>query len=60
MNSKEIIKRLKAEGWELDRVNGSHHTFKHPSKPGLCTVPHPRKDFPKGTLLSIQKQAGWR
>ena len=60
MNSREIIKRLKGDGWQLARVKGSHHQFRHPNKPGLVTVPHPKHDFPKGTLKSIYKQAGWK
>ncbi|MDO5027740.1 MAG: type II toxin-antitoxin system HicA family toxin [Bacillota bacterium] len=58
-NSREIIKRLKAEGWELVKVQGSHHHFKHPNKGGKVTVPHPRKDLKTKTLKSIYKQAGW-
>lgn len=58
MNSREIIKQLVSEGWYLDRVRGSHHQFKHPTKPGLVTVKHPSKDIPKGTLGSIKRQAG--
>ncbi len=58
MNSKEIIKKLKKAGWKQVRVTGSHHHFKHSEKPGIVTVPHPKKDIPKGTLKSIEKQAG--
>lgn len=32
MSSREIIKRLKKDGWFLVKVVGSHHHFKHPSK----------------------------
>jgi len=55
-----VIKRLKAKGWQLVRTKGSHQHFKHPSKPGIVTVPHPKKDFPIGTLKSIEKQSGVR
>lgn len=58
-NSREIIKMLKDDGWELVRTNGSHHQFKHPQKDGTVTVPHPRKDLPIRTVKSIYKQAGW-
>ena len=58
MNSKAIIKMLKQDGWFLKRVKGSHHHFKHPSKQGLVTVPHPRRDIPMGTYNNILKQAG--
>jgi len=60
MNSRQVIKMLEAEGWMLARVKGSHHQFKHPSKPGLVTVKHPDGDIPKGTLNGIKKQAGWK
>lgn len=59
ISSREIIKRLEADGWFLHHVKGDHHQFKHPVKPGKITVPHPKKNFPSGTLRSIFKQAGW-
>jgi predicted RNA binding protein YcfA (HicA-like mRNA interferase family) len=59
MTSTEIIRRLKEEGWYLHHTRGDHHQFKHADKPGKVTVPHPKKDFPIGTLRSIFKQAGW-
>ncbi|MBL3592456.1 MAG: type II toxin-antitoxin system HicA family toxin [Synergistaceae bacterium] len=37
---------------------GSHHHFKHPTKPGKVTVKPPQKDIPPKTLDSIMKQAG--
>lgn len=58
-DSKRIMKRLKDDGWELVHVVGSHHQFKHPSRAGKVTVPHPNKDLELKTILSIYKQAGW-
>ncbi|HEV7833237.1 MAG TPA: type II toxin-antitoxin system HicA family toxin [Caballeronia sp.] len=58
MNSKDVIRKLEADGWSLIRTKGSHHHFKHPTKPGLVTVPHPKLDLPQGTLRSILKSAG--
>ncbi|AIV88515.1 YcfA family protein [Burkholderia pseudomallei] len=58
MNSSKLIRMLEEDGWRLVRVTGSHHHFKHPKKPGLVTVPHPKKDLPIGTVKSIQKSAG--
>ncbi len=57
MNSKEIIKKLTEGGWYQVKITGSHHHFKHPIKKGKVTVPHPKKDIPLGTLISIEKQA---
>lgn len=58
MNSKDIIKKLEKDGWELVATKGSHHQFKHPTKSGRVTVPHPKKDMKIGTVKSIMKQAG--
>ncbi len=58
MNSKTIIAALKKDGWEMVAQKGSHCQFKHPTKPGRVTVPHPKRDMPVGTLRSIEKQAG--
>ena len=60
MGSREVIAMLKADGWKLDRVKGSHHVFVHDSKPGIVVVPHPKKDLPAGTLRSILRTAGLR
>ncbi len=60
MKSAEVIKLLKADGWYVFNICGSHHQFKHPSKPGKVTVPHPKSDIPVGTAKSIFKQAGLR
>ena len=53
MNSKDIIKLLKKDGWRHIRTTGSHHHFTHDSKKGVVTVPHPKKDIPKGNLYSF-------
>ncbi len=47
MNSRFLISQIVADGWYLVRIRGSHHHFKHPTKPGLVTVPHPKKDLLK-------------
>jgi len=58
MKSSDIIAALETDGWYEVRVKGSHHHFKHPDKPGIVTVPHPRKDVPIGTVRAIEKQSG--
>ncbi|MHB1846442.1 MAG: type II toxin-antitoxin system HicA family toxin [Deltaproteobacteria bacterium] len=60
MDSREVLRRLEADGWHIDRVKGSHHQLRHPVKPGVVTVPHPKKDLKPGTLHGIEKQAGIR
>ena len=56
-SSVEMIKLLLADGWYLKRAKGSHHHFKHPTKAGTVTVPHPTKDLPFETEKSIRRQA---
>lgn len=58
MKSKDVIKKLEKDGWYLHATKGSHHQFKHKTKKRRVTVPHPKKDLPKGTLKSIENQAG--
>lgn len=57
-SSKEIIKLLQDDGWYLVRTRGDHHQFKHPTKKGLTTVQHPKKDLDAKVVRSIFKQAG--
>jgi len=45
MNSRDIIRALERDGWRQTRATGSHHHFNHPAKPGIVTVPHPRRDL---------------
>lgn len=60
MGSKELIKKIEADGWYEVAQRGSHKQFKHDVKPGKVTIPHPVKDIPIGTVASILKQAGLR
>ncbi|AOY98898.1 addiction module toxin, HicA family [Cupriavidus sp. USMAHM13] len=60
MHSADLIRQLKADGWQLVYTVGSHYQFRYPTTPGKVTVPHPDKDLPIGTVRSIQKQAGLR
>ena len=56
-NSRDIVKRLEAEGWTLVSVKGSHHKFRKGSI--TVIVPHPKKDLPIGTARNIAKTVGW-
>jgi predicted RNA binding protein YcfA (HicA-like mRNA interferase family) len=56
---RDIIKRLREDGWYLDRTEGSHRQFRHPTKPGQVTVAgRPGVDLPRKTVKSIWQQAG--
>ncbi len=58
MNSREIIRRIEAAGWEHVATKGDHWQFRHATRLGRVTVPHPKRDLPVGTLRSIEKQSG--
>ncbi|WP_372055676.1 type II toxin-antitoxin system HicA family toxin [Tistrella mobilis] len=58
MKSADLIRLLQNDGWALDRIRGSHHVFRHPTKPGSVVVPHPKKDLGTGLVAAIRKQAG--
>ncbi len=60
MDSGMVIRRIEVDGWYRVAQKGSHVQFKHPTKPGKATVPHPKKDLPVGTVKSIERQTGVR
>jgi predicted RNA binding protein YcfA (HicA-like mRNA interferase family) len=58
VDSSTIVKLLEKDGWYKVAQSGSHVQFRHPSKKGRVTVPHPKKDIPIGTLRSIERRSG--
>jgi predicted RNA binding protein YcfA (HicA-like mRNA interferase family) len=58
MSSSDLIRELKAAGWTLPRIRGSHHIFRHGVQAGIVVVPHPRKDLGPGLVQAIRQQAG--
>ena len=45
-------------GFVFDRASGSHQIYMLPNRSKRVIVPMHNKDLPKGTLISILKQAG--
>lgn len=58
MTSSALILEIKQAGWVLDRVRGSHNVYRHPQRPGIVVVPHPKKELGTGLVAAIRKQAG--
>jgi len=58
MTSTDLTRDMQKVGWRLDRVNGLHHVYKHPDRPRIVVVPHPKKDLGLGLVKAIRKQAG--
>ena len=59
-DSRKLIKMLRDDEWDLVRITGSHHHFRKEGRPGLVTVPHPKRDIRLKTVISIYMQAGWK
>jgi predicted RNA binding protein YcfA (HicA-like mRNA interferase family) len=57
MTAREIMDKLKAHGWVLDRINGSHHVFIKSGRRPVSVPYHGNKDI--GHLAKrILKEAG--
>ena len=57
LNSRRIVARLEADGFERVSSRGSHVKFR--KGPRTVIVPHPKKELPLGTARAIAKLAGW-
>ena len=56
ISGKKLLKLLKAEGFVVVRINGSHHRLKHPDG-RITTVPvHKNQDLPKGLIRKIIRE----
>lgn len=58
MKPKEMIKLLQANGFVLERTNGSHHFLKNHQTGKTTVVPLHTKDLKPGTENKILKDAG--
>ena len=59
IKARDVLRILKADRWVEVRSQGSHLHLKHPTKPGLVTVPmHGADDVKLPTLISIERQSG--
>lgn len=58
MKFREVEKMLVKDGWYQVKQKGSHHQYKHSTKPGKVTVPEHGGDINIDTVKSIMLQAG--
>ncbi|MBZ1348604.1 MAG: type II toxin-antitoxin system HicA family toxin [Candidatus Nealsonbacteria bacterium] len=58
ITARKLIKILKNIGFEIDHSTGSHFIFYNPKTKKRAVVPCHAKDLPKGTIMSILKEAG--
>jgi predicted RNA binding protein YcfA (HicA-like mRNA interferase family) len=58
LTSRDVVQILEKNGFVLDHSSGSHRVYYNQESKRRVVVPFHRKDLPKGTLLTILKQAG--
>ena len=59
LTAKEAEQYLKAHGYMLDHVTGSHYIWINPLTGKAVPIPHHgNRPIPQGTLISIFKAAG--
>ncbi len=59
MSGKELAKLLEANGWDLLRIQGSHHIYGRVGDPARISVPiHRNQDLKIGLLRNLLKTAG--
>ena len=56
IKTKEVVKILQKQGFEIKRQSGSHIIMKKENK--IVVVPVHKETMPIGTLKSIERQAG--
>ncbi|KPJ56795.1 hypothetical protein AMJ49_03940 [Parcubacteria bacterium DG_74_2] len=55
---KKLVKVLKDFGFQIDHTTGSHFVFYNSQNKKRAVIPYHTKDLPKGTLMSILREAG--
>ena len=59
LTGKELARLLEGKGWELARINGSHHIFRKEGRAERISVPiHGNTPLKRGLQLQLMKVAG--
>jgi predicted RNA binding protein YcfA (HicA-like mRNA interferase family) len=56
---RQVVRFLEQNGFVLDHTSGSHFVFYHPTTRRRAVVPSHNRDLPKGTLMSLLREAGF-
>jgi predicted RNA binding protein YcfA (HicA-like mRNA interferase family) len=56
---RQVVRFLEQNGFVLDHTTGSHFIFFHPPSRRRAVVPTHNRDLPKGTLISLLREAGF-
>jgi len=58
LTSKKLLAILEKKEFLIDHTTGSHIILRHPVFLKRVVIPYHTKDLPRGTILSIIRQAG--
>ncbi|MEW6053119.1 MAG: type II toxin-antitoxin system HicA family toxin [Nitrospirota bacterium] len=58
LTAEQVVRLLLQNGFELDHQTGSHRVYYNKTTKKRVTVPYHKRELPRGTVLSILKQAG--
>jgi predicted RNA binding protein YcfA (HicA-like mRNA interferase family) len=59
LSGKEFAKLVEQHGWQLLRINGSHHIYGKAGSPMRLSIPiHGAQQLKRGLLAHLAKQAG--
>jgi len=56
---RQVVRFLENSGFVLDHTSGSHFIYYHPVSHRRAVVPQHNRDLPKGTLMSLLREAGF-
>jgi predicted RNA binding protein YcfA (HicA-like mRNA interferase family) len=54
---RQVIRFLEQNGFVLDHTSGSHYVYRNPVSRRRAVVPSHNRDLPKGTLMSLLREA---
>jgi predicted RNA binding protein YcfA (HicA-like mRNA interferase family) len=58
LSGKEIVKALARDGWDVERISGSHHVMRNADGRHVAVPVHGNRPLPIGTLASICREVG--
>ena len=59
VRARQVVKFLEQHGFILDHTSGSHLVFYQSTSRRRAVVPQHGRDLPKGTLMSLLREAGF-
>ena len=58
LTAEKVIKMLLKNGFALDHQTGSHRVYYNRETNKRVVVPYHKRELPRGTLISILREAG--